>query len=45
MAKQTRDSATFQRPVVLEMLKEGKTVTPTATEYGICPGQLHRWKR
>lgn len=45
MAKQKRHSATFKSQVVLEMLKEEKTVTQIAAEYGIHPGQLHRWKR
>ncbi|PSR24391.1 MAG: hypothetical protein C7B46_21095 [Sulfobacillus benefaciens] len=45
MAKQTRHSATFKSQVVLEMLKEEKTVTQIAAAYGIHPGQLHRWKR
>ncbi len=45
MAKQTRHSATFKSQVVFEMLKEEKTVTQIAAEYGIHPGQLHRWKR
>jgi transposase-like protein len=45
MAKQTRHSATFKSQVMLEMLKEEKTVTQIAAEYGIHPGQLHRWKR
>ena len=45
MAKQTRHSATFKSQVVLEMLKEEKTVTQIAAAYGIHPGQLHRWTR
>lgn len=45
MAKQKRYSVTFKTQVVLEMLKEEKTVTQLAAEYGIHPGQLHRWKR
>jgi putative transposase len=32
MAKPKRHSATFKSPVVLEMLKEEKTVTPIAAE-------------
>ncbi|WP_192812046.1 IS3 family transposase [Sulfobacillus thermosulfidooxidans] len=45
MAKQKRHSATFKSQVVLEMLKEEKTVSQIAAEYGIHPSQLHRWKR
>jgi len=45
MAKPKRHSATFKSPVVLELLKEEKMVTQIAAEYGIHPGQLHRWKR
>ena len=37
--------ATFKAQVVLEMLKEEKTVTQIAAEHRIHPGQLHRWKR
>ncbi|WP_143598827.1 transposase, partial [Sulfobacillus thermosulfidooxidans] len=45
MSKQKRHSATFKSQVVLEMLKEEKTVSQIAAEYGIHPSQLHRWKR
>jgi putative transposase len=45
MPKQTRHTATFKAQVVLEMLKEEKTVAQIAAEYSIHPGQLHRWKR
>jgi transposase len=31
--------------IVLELLKEEKTVAQIASEYGIHPNQLHRWKR
>ena len=43
--KQTHHTATFKAQVVLEMLKEEKTVTQIAAEHQIHPGQLHRWKR
>jgi transposase len=45
MSKQKRHSATFKSQVVLEMLKEEKTVSQIAAEHGIHPSQLHRWKR
>ena len=44
MSKQKRHSATFKSQVVLEMLKEEKTVSQIAAEHGIHPSQLHRWK-
>jgi transposase-like protein len=31
--------------IVLELLKEEKTVAQIASEYGIHPNQLHRWKK
>lgn len=40
-----RHSPTLKTQVVLEMLREEKTVGQIAAEYGIHPGQLHRWKR
>ncbi|AEJ40793.1 transposase IS3/IS911 family protein [Sulfobacillus acidophilus TPY] len=45
MTKQKRYSATFKSQVVLEMLKEEKTVSQIAAEYGIHPSPLHRGKR
>ncbi len=45
MSKQKRHSATFKSQVVLEMLKEEKTVSQIAAEYGIHPSPWHRWKR
>lgn len=39
-----RYTAKMKAPIVLEMLKEEKTVTQIAAEYGIHPNQLHRWK-
>ncbi len=44
MPKQ-KHTATFKARVVLEMLKEEKTVAQIAAEHQIHPGQLHRWKR
>ena len=39
-----RYTAKMKAQIVLEMLKEEKTVTQIAAEYGIHPNQLHRWK-
>lgn len=30
--------------IVLEMLREEKTIAEIASEYGVHPSQLHRWK-
>lgn len=38
-------SPTLQAKVVLEMLQETQPVTEIATEYGIAPRILHRWRR
>ena len=45
MPKQKHHTATFKAHVVLEMLKEEKTVAQIAAEHQIHPGQLNRWKR
>ena len=45
MSKQKRHSATFKSQVVLEMLKEEKTVSQIAAKYGIHPSPWHRGKR
>ena len=45
MPKQKHHTAAFKAQVVLEMLKEEKTVAQIAAEHQIHPGQLHRWKR
>ncbi|SFV07824.1 Transposase [Alicyclobacillus macrosporangiidus] len=37
-------SASFKAQVVLELLREEKTVTQLASEYGVHPTMLHRWK-
>jgi putative transposase len=34
----------FKAQMVREMLKEEKTITQLASEYGIHPTQLHKWK-
>ncbi len=38
-------SASFKAQVVLEMLKEQKSVAELASEYGVHPSILHRWRR
>ena len=38
-------SPTLKAKVVLEMLQETRPVTEIATEYGIAPRLLHRWRR
>jgi len=37
-------SASFKAQVVLELLREEKTVAQLASEYGVHPTMLHRWK-
>ena len=36
---------TFKAKVVLEMLKETKSLTELASEYGVHTTQLHRWRQ
>lgn len=38
-------SPSFKAQVVLEMLKEEKSIAQIASEYGIQPTQLHKWKK
>jgi len=40
-----RFSAKQKAQIVLEILKEEKTIAQIASEYSIHPNQLHRWKR
>jgi putative transposase len=40
-----RYTAKQKAQIVLEILKEEKTITQIASEYGIHPNQLHRWKK
>ena len=35
----------FKAKIVLEMLKEEKTIAELASEYGVHPTQLHKWKK
>ena len=37
-------SASFKAQVVLELLREEKTIAELASEYGVHPIMLHRWK-
>jgi putative transposase len=38
-------SATTKAQLVLELLKEEKTVSELASAYGVHPTMLHRWKK
>lgn len=40
-----RYSAKQKAQIVLEILKEEKTIAQIASEYGVHPNQLHRWKK
>ena len=40
-----RYSAKQKAQIVLEILKEEKTIAQIASEYGVHPTQLHRWKK
>ena len=40
-----RFSAKQKGQIVLEILKEEKSITQIASEYGVHPNQLHRWKK
>ena len=37
-------TASFKAQVVLELLKEEKSISEIASEYGVHPTMLHRWK-
>jgi transposase-like protein len=38
-------SASFKAQLVLEMLKEERTISELASAYGVHPTMLHRWKK
>ena len=38
-------SASFKAQLVLEMLKEERTVSELSSAYGVHPTMLHRWKK
>jgi transposase-like protein len=40
-----RYSAKQKAQIVLEILKEEKTIAQIASEYSVHPNQLHRWKK
>lgn len=40
-----RHSPQLKAQIVLEMLKEQKSVTELAAEHGLHPTQLHKWRR
>jgi putative transposase len=44
MKTKKRYSASQKAQIVMEMLKEEKTVAQIASEYGVHPNQLYRWK-
>ena len=45
MPKRKRFSASQKAQIVLEILKEEKTVNQIASEFGIHPNVLYRWKK
>ena len=38
-------SPSFKAKVVLELLKETRSVSELSSEYGVHPTQLHRWRK
>ena len=45
MKKRRRFTAEKKAQIVLEVLREGKTLTEVAGEYGIHQAQLSKWKQ
>jgi len=45
MAKRKRFTARQKAHIALEILKEEKTINQIASEYGIHPNVLYRWKK
>ena len=45
MPKRKQISASQKAQIVLEMLREDKSVAQITSESGIHPNQLHRWKK
>jgi len=45
MPKRKHFSATQKAQIALEILKEEKTVSQIASEYGVHPNVLYRWKK
>lgn len=45
MPKRNHFTADQKAQIVLEALKEEKTVAQLASEHGVHPNQIHKWKR
>jgi len=45
MPKRKRISANQKAQIVLEVIREEKSVSQIATENGIHPNQIHKWKK
>jgi putative transposase len=45
MPKKTHITVNQKAQIVLEILREDKTIAQIASENGIHPNQLHRWKK
>jgi len=45
MPKRKRFTASQKAAIVLEALKEEKTVAQIASENGVHPNQIHKWKK
>lgn len=45
MPKRKRISASQKAQIVLEVIREEKSVSQIATENGIHPNQIHKWKK
>lgn len=45
MSKRKQYSASQKAKIALEILKEEKTVNQIASEYGVHPNVLYRWKK
>lgn len=45
MTKRKRYDAQFKSKVVLEVLREERTLSEIASQYGIHPNQISAWKR
>jgi transposase-like protein len=43
--KRNRPSPSFKAKVALAAVKEVKTVSELASQYGVHPTQIHQWKR
>ena len=43
--KRNRPTASFKAKVAVAALKEVKTVSELASQYGMHPTQIHQWKR